>query len=495
MLQLLMYNSQRFAIVGLHDIKHFCMLFYKILQLQTKSIMLQGDSYHSSSPSHRSLSYQSTEETFVTGASSGILHNMSVSTSSADTNNPCLVDKRQILPPDGNLGIVVGEPLQERFLNAVEVETPDNVSVARAGDIETTHVEAVKSVNIYCASNSETQKFHEKEHHIPHNNVLHQQVAPQECGTSRIQGCYSQIVYPGTSHAYGSLNQFHYGPSSVSAAEVQPIHQSSGIAPPLYATAAAFMTSANPFYPSLSPAGFFGPQYSMGVYNYNSAVLPSYLAGYPHQGALPLAFGGASFPTSGVSNGGSVHAYDPQNLLKFNGQVGVPLHMHYIQPPVHGTYVPYSHFDRQKHSDGATANQVNYCDPKKGPELVGLSNNYTPQHLAGTGYNNLNIRRGNMSSHYYLGSPAGGGPSMHFPAAGPVVQSKPGGGTRIPGGRYNMSPYPSSSGNPIQTNGQNQNWNNLTSLAFLEELKSGKGQRFELSDIAGYIVEFRLVFS
>ncbi|KAK6139708.1 hypothetical protein DH2020_026539 [Rehmannia glutinosa] len=268
---------------------------------------------------------------------------------------------------------------------------------------------------------------------------------------------------------------------------------------PLYATAAAYMTSPSQFYPNLPPAGFFTLPYGMGGYNLNSAVLPSYLTGYPHQGAVPLAFDGASFPTPGVSNAGSVHAYDLQNLLKFYGRVGVPLqspfHMQYFQPALRDPYGSYSHFDHQPPRDGAFVNQVNSYDSKKGSELVGLSK---PQHLAGAGYNNLNLKSGNMSSHYYFGSPTNVSSLRQFPAASivsPVVQSKPASDTNFPGGRYNMSLSHSSSGTASKTNGQSQTWNVMNSHSFLEELKSGKGQRLELSDIAGYIVEFRLIHS
>ncbi|KAK6139731.1 hypothetical protein DH2020_026524 [Rehmannia glutinosa] len=264
--------------------------------------------------------------------------------------------------------------------------------------------------------------------------------------TSRVKDSYAQITYPGISHACGGLNQFNYNSSSVSMAEIQPTLQSSGFTPPLYATAAAYMTSPSQFYPNLPPAGFFTLPYGMGGYNLNSAVLPSYLTGYPHQGAVPLAFDGASFPTPGVSNAGSVHAYDLQNLLKFYGRVGVPLqspfHMQYFQPALRDPYGSYSHFDHQPPRDGAFVNQVNSYDSKRVQSFCAV---------------------------------------------------KTSSDTNFPGGRYNMSLSHSSSGTASKTNGQSQTWNVMNSHSFLEELKSGKGQRLELSDIAGYIVEFRLV--
>ncbi|EYU25730.1 hypothetical protein ABFS82_10G071800 [Erythranthe guttata] len=316
-----------------------------------------------------------------------------------------------ISPVEGKVGIVTLAPKYKKDSDAVK-------------DVDTANIEAVKSANAFTASNSETSNlYNNKDHLTPRNSVPHQQAAPQECTTSRLQGPHSsQIIYP-----YGNLNQ------SVSMAEVQTIHQ---FAPPLYANAAAYMTSATPFYPSQPPAGYFAPQY-----NYNSTVLPSYVPGYhhPHQSAVPVAF----------------NNYDPQNVMKFYGQVGVPfqppVHMQYFQPHVRGSY-------------GGPANQVNYLDSKNRAEFLG-----------GAAFNNsVNIKRGNMPSHYFLGSPTNAGPSVQIHH----------------GGRYNTGLPHSSSGNVIKTNGQNQSWNNMTPISFLDELKSGQGRRFELSDITGHIVEF-----
>lgn len=92
----------------------------------------------------------------------------------------------------------------------------------------------------------------------------------------------------------------------------------------------------------------------MGGYPFNSAVLLSYLAGYPPQGAVPLAFDSASFPPFGASKGRSLHAYYIQNLEQFYGQVGVsmqppladPYRLQYFQPTVQNSYGAYYEFDR-----------------------------------------------------------------------------------------------------------------------------------------------------
>ncbi|GFP90867.1 pumilio homolog 5 [Phtheirospermum japonicum] len=261
---------------------------------------------------------------------------------------------------------------------------------------------------------------------VPQNTVLHQ------------QDSYTQIIYPGiiNNHAYSISNQFHHNPPTISTAEIQPT---------LYTSATAYMPSPGPFLHNLSPVGFVALQYnSPSGYNWNSAFLPSYLSGYPHQGT--------SLPVPGISNG-----YDPQNMFKFYGRVGFPIqlqppfHMQYVQPPLRDAYGSYSHFDHQTPRDGAGVNQVGFYDSKK-----------ERQHL--------NLKSGNVSSHYYFGSPTHVGPL----SVSPVVQPKPAAETNLPGGRYYN-----------KSNGQNQTWRDTNLQSFLEELKSGKGQRLELVDQHG----------
>ncbi|KAL8509694.1 hypothetical protein ACS0TY_016781 [Phlomoides rotata] len=394
-------------------------------------------------------SYKSMEETLISYTELHPQDTLSNSTSTAGTNDPSLDDTRQASPLD-------------LAITAANADERDRISTT--GD----HFEAGKNVNATTGSNSDLNKLHKQDQLISQSYMHQQQIGPQESNPSRVQGFSLQMIYQGMSNSYGSLNQFHRGSSSVSMAEIQPVLLSSGFTPPLY------------FYPNLQPQGFFSPQYSMGGYTFNSAVHPSYLPGFPYQGAIPLAYDSVSFPTSGVSNGGNLNAYDTQNL-KFYSQVGE--YMQFPQLPVRDMYGAYGHFGHQAPGDGAILNQEDSRDLRKRTNVT-LSNDRKSQNSAHAGYNRSNIQRGTMSSHYSFGRPTNVGPLEQFPTAKPV------GGTNSPGEGYKTT-YSHSCGNPRKTYAlQSQNWSDTVPFSFLEELKSDKGHRFELSDIAGHICEF-----
>ncbi|XP_073290419.1 pumilio homolog 6, chloroplastic-like [Primulina huaijiensis] len=437
----------------------------------------QEDTGQTPSPSQDQYGHKSMGEK-VADANSHVLHNHSVSDG---IDAPILDYMSQVSQPDpltggvlslsldDESGIVLCPPLVGRDFSAGKVDLKDDSSAAGVGD----------------TLNLNNNKFN-KEQHIPQNYVSQTAVDLQESNISRVPGPFSQMIYHGTTHPYGSLNQFHYGSSSVSTGEVQPTLQSSGFTPPFYTPPAPtpFMTPQSTFYQNMQPSGYFTPQYSMGGYTINSAFLPSYLSGYSSQGTFPLAFDSASFPNPGVSDGGNAHPYDMQNLPKYYGQVGVtmqppsvdPYHMQYFQQQLRNSYGAYGQFDHQAPRNDAAVSQVNSCDFTKGATLTGFPNDPKPQHSSSIGYNSFNT-----------------GSRFQFPSApivSPVVSIKPVVGPNFSGGRNSMTHH-TFHGNTSKTYGlQNQSWNGMSSNSFLEELKLGKGQRFELSDIVGHIGEF-----
>ncbi|KZV49011.1 pumilio 5-like [Dorcoceras hygrometricum] len=261
------------------------------------------------------------------------------------------------------------------------------------------------------ALNSYHHKLRKKEQLNPQENTLKQHAALPESNVSPVQGSYSQSVYPGKGHAYGSSNQVPHGSLSLSKAEAQPILETSEFTSPLYAPSTPFMHSQNPCYPNLPPVGFITHQYSVCGYPFNSTVTQSCLAGYPPQGPFPLAFDSASFLFYRPSMGKSLHAYDIQNLEKFYGQVGVSMqpppadsyHIPYFQPTMQNFYDAFYEVDHQEERVKGVRSRANANDLKKGPG--GFQNNLRSQHSAGAGYKNSNIGRKSVSNHSSLGAP------------------------------------------------------------------------------------------
>ncbi|XP_075512911.1 pumilio homolog 6, chloroplastic-like isoform X1 [Primulina tabacum] len=374
----------------------------------------QEDFLPTLSPSH-SWSHKFVEEKVVSESDSRVPVNISVSTSSVCTNNPTprLDDLSQVLLP-----------YDPCTASVQSLSLDDDVTAPTA-------------------LNSDHRKFHKKEQLNPQKNTLKQPASLPEGNVSPVQGSYTKAVYPGKGQAYGSLNQLQHGTSSVSKAEVQPVLQTSGFTSPFYAPSTSFTLPQNSCYPNLPPVGLVTQHYSMGGYPFNSAVLPSYLAGYPPQFAVPLAFDSASFPPFGDSMGRSLHAYYIPNLEQFYGQVGVsmqppladPYQLQYFQPTVQNSHGAYFEFDRLEER-------------------------------------------------------------VQFPSASfvsPVVLAGPVAGTNFLAERNNTSLSNSFYGNNGKTYGlKNQRCSHIDSYSFLEELKSGKGLRFELSDIVGHICEFSI---
>ncbi|CAA2950507.1 pumilio homolog 6, chloroplastic [Olea europaea subsp. europaea] len=436
----------------------------------------------------------------------------SVSTSTSAANASCADDTRQVSqcspftspvssPPliDDTRGTLIRPSILKTHLNTVNLDSKDDLLTTGVSDLDVALIKSgVEGVNLSSASSSDYNKIQHNVQVFSSNNMLQQQSFSQQGNTSRVQGSQSQISYPGLIRAYSS-NHIQYGSSSISPAEVQPILQSSGFTPPLYASAASFMTAPNQFYPSLQPGGYFTSQHGVGGYTFHPAVLPSFLARSAPHGAVPLP--NTVFPASGVPEGGSVHGYDMQHPEKFYGQVGFsmqpplsdPFHMQYIRQPMRDSYGVYGHFGHPTPRDGAIVSQGNACDPKSGPEHVAYSSNQRFLHPSSADYNSLNPRRGSTPSHFSFGSHINVGPLMQFPTSpviSPVLSGTPVGGNTFSGGRNNMSLSQASCGNAGNSFGLHSPIDEDTiSFSFLEELKSGKGQRYKLSDITGRIAE------
>ncbi|XP_042485388.1 pumilio homolog 5-like [Macadamia integrifolia] len=412
--------------------------------------------------------------------------------------------------PDG----MGSHPGQKRGSITLDTNLEDDVLVTSMIDPDITGIEfEVKALDL--SSLPENHRNQQEWQHPQPNNLQHHHFRPQQGTTSQIHGGQPQMISHRMHQQYIGSDQFSLGHSKFSAVEVQPALQSSGITPPLYApstataTATAYMASGNPFYPNLQPSGLFAPQYGLGGYGLNTSLLPPFVAGYPPHSAIPMAFDATAGPSfsarpTGVSTGGSIApGVDLQHLFKFYGQRGLtlqpsfpdPLYMQYFQ---HSSDDAYASGQYNPLASRVMRSQVDGFDSQKASSAAAYPADQKSQYPRSGGLTIPCPRKGGVGSQNLYGSPPGMGVLMQFPTsplASTVIPGSPIGGTSLPGRRNEMRFPPGSSGNPgVYSGWQGQRgterFDDPMTSSFLEELKSSKARRFELSDIAERIVEF-----
>ncbi|XP_062077362.1 pumilio homolog 6, chloroplastic-like [Humulus lupulus] len=365
----------------------------------------------------------------------------------------------------------------------------------------------MKALSISNFPTSSNQVNREQWQQSCQNNLWQQKIKLQN-NLCLPQSAKSQITTQGFNCTHNGVDQNLRSPKF--SAEVQPVLQSSGFTPPLYASAAAYMASTNPFYSNLQASGFFNAQF-VGGYAVNPNAFHSYVSGYP-PGHVPLVVDGTAGPsfntrTTGVPTVGAIPpGADVPNLNKFYGQIGFPMqtsfvdpmYMQYHQQPFGEPYGIPGPFDPLAARSGVVGGLVNTPDMKNGLDNAVYMDEHKIQHQRGASHANLNPRRGGPTSPHYFGNTSNVGVLMHYPTsplASPVLPGSPGGGAGLPRGRAEMR-FPPGIG---RNAGMYSGWPGQRGFEifddpkmynFLEELKSGKGRRFELSDITGHIVEF-----
>nr|KYP62389.1 Pumilio isogeny 2 [Cajanus cajan] len=371
-------------------------------------------------------------------------------------------------------------------------------------DLDVATVESqLKALGVSNLPNPESLNYEEKWKTSYQNNMMQHQGCQQQNNQSDVPSANSQNI----NSAYGGREQFPCNSSKFS--NVQPLLQSSGFTPPLYASAAAYMTSTNPFYANMQASGIYTPQY-VGGYTVNPTGFPPYITAYPPHGAVPLVVDGATSSsytplTPGVSTGGSIsHGAEMLQTNKYLGQFGFPLqpsfadplYMQYHQQPFVEGYGISGHFDPLT-PRASGVGQINPYDSQKRPSTGAyMDDKKLPDQRTG---GNMNSRRGGLLIPSYFGHVPNMGFVMQYPSSplhSPVLSGYPEGSPGHPAVRSEIKLSPASGRNGGVISG----WQGHRSfdsghdpkiVNFLEDLKSGKGRRFELSDIIGHIVEFR----
>ncbi|KAF5739213.1 pumilio 5 [Tripterygium wilfordii] len=350
-------------------------------------------------------------------------------------------------------------------------------------------------------------KQEEPQSHGKNMSPYHQ--SQQEGNPYLAQGVPAEVISQELNYSESGEEQNPNSHSTFFPTEVQPSLHSSGLATPLYES--PYMTSGSPVYPNFHQSAFYASQYTVGGYALNSAYLPPLMAGYTSHGAIPIPFdanSGQNFDgqIAGVSSGESFpHAGDLQHLDKFYGQQGFmlqpsfvdPLHMHYFQHPfgdAHGASVQQVRLA----SGGVTGGQIDPFFLQKESAFPAYINDQKFRPRTNGSPSIYNSGKMGTSIGSYYGGPPSMGLMTQFPASplsSPVLPSSPVGGINHLG-RRNEIRFPQVS---TRTSGPYSEYHVQRGLntfqapkrhSFLEELKSSNAGKFELSDIAGRIVEF-----
>ncbi|XP_009379217.1 pumilio homolog 5 isoform X1 [Pyrus x bretschneideri] len=335
--------------------------------------------------------------------------------------------------------------------------------------------------------------------YLPQHNLSTQQGVPYQ-----LQGFQAQLVSQGMNHLQSRMQNLPHGYPKFSSIETQPSLHSPGVTPPLYGTATAYMTPGSPFYSNYQSSGAFPTQYGMGGYALSSTYLPSYMPGYASHGSFQMLFDATLGPSfngrpADVSRGERIpHEGDMQHPSRSYGQHGPVLQPPFVDPlytqyyprlleDSYGASIPHGHLASRGVVRGQLSQQelnVNAyrADPKFHTSTNGNLGILSPRNV------------GNNGSGYY-GHPSGMGVVTQFPAShlgSPILPSSPMGRMNHLGRKYELrSPEGSVSG--VYSGWQGQRSSILDDPrrhSLLEELKSSNTRKFELSDIAGRIVDF-----
>ncbi|VAI85946.1 unnamed protein product [Triticum turgidum subsp. durum] len=262
----------------------------------------------------------------------------------------------------------------------------------------------------------------------------------------------------------------------------------------------------SPYYQNLHPASVLANPYVTSGYALGGSSFPPVMTSYSPQSsaATPLdspmtpSFSGrpSGFPSAGNLTVGTefVQPY------KMYGQLGVPM-----QPPIPDPNF-FQFFQHPSFPQYASGNQYNTLAPR-GSVFGNVADNFDPRklfpqaqypsdqrlQLPKTGiFSSPTTLRGGTVPNYH-GIPPYVGAPLTYPTS-PVFQGQPFSGIS-PFGRNDSARFQSASRSMTAVSGfqgqrEREKFDNPKACTFLEELKSNRARRVELSDITGRIVDF-----
>jgi pumilio RNA-binding family len=300
------------------------------------------------------------------------------------------------------------------------------------------------------------------------------------------------------------VDNFSHAQLKLPTGDMQQFLQQPGMSTPFY-TPNSF---GSPYYQNLHLAGVFPTPFGTSGYSLSGSVLPPVMASYAPQGSLatPLdspmtpSFNGrpSGFPSASNLTGGT----DFMQSYKMYGQLGGAMQpsipdpniMPFFQHPTLLQYAGGNQYNTMGPRVTVLGNPADNYDPLKMIPQAAYSSDQRLQ-LPRTGFPSLpSPRRGGTAPNYQGLPPYVGGP-MNYPTS-PVFQGQTLPGAFPPGKRNDSVRFQSPSRNMTASSGnhgQREKFDEQKARSFLEELKTNRVHRVELSDITGRIVEYRLV--
>jgi len=345
-----------------------------------------------------------------------------------------------------------------------------------------------------------------------------------------LQQQQQQQLYSGVDSGYRGQVKFNV-PGLTSqqpqAAALQPGLHAGATAPNMYAAAAAMYMAGNPYYANLNSAAVYAPQYGIGGYPVNPAVLAPMMAGFPPPVAFDAATAAAVAASMGVRAGvvgaPAQPAVDMQHLYKFAGQAGSGLSPQMHDPIYLQQYMQRAADEARGLNDpglfrayNVGVGHVDLMELQKSQlgAMLGYTGEQKSQYprTGSLGVPIASNKSGSVSPAYY-GSPPGVGMAMPYnnsPLTSPVLPGSPVGpgshsmrrddhSLRLSTGTGRSSAAAAvvagTSYSGWQTQRSSETTEEIRGSTLLEEYKNSKTRRFELSDITGHVVEFRYVLS
>ncbi|XP_024370243.1 pumilio homolog 1 [Physcomitrium patens] len=332
------------------------------------------------------------------------------------------------------------------------------------------------------------------------------------------QAVQQQQFYAGLDSGYPGQPKFGMGTMAsqqVGAAGLQPTLGANTSPANMYAAAAAamYMAQQNPYYSNMNSAAVYGPPYGLGGYPVNPAMLVPMMTGYPPPvfdpaTATALASMGVR---AGVPGSPAQATVGMQNLYKYAGGASPPMHdplyLQYMRAAEESRAAALEPSALRNYMAGAPLDVVEMQKNQLNAMLGGYAVDQKSQfgRAGSMGIPIASQKSGSVSPAYYGSPPGVGMPHNNSPLTSPVLPGSSVGPGTFPMRRDERNMRPSSasrtnSGNTgaasgltypgwqVQKTGETTEETRGSTL--LEEFKNSKTRRFELSDIAGHVVEF-----